>query len=390
MKRHNSDIRIGLRRDRRSRGVVVRPDGTGVIYNGRMAGLALPVPAADAFPAVSDNRITAVRKKKRHLSRKRAAGVAASFVALAVLLTGGAFVYKNSPAVLAVDGENVCYFKHMSDVTEAMKMVAEDNVPEGGILEAIDIGDSVTVKKTLGFGHEFSTPEEAEELIKTSLIDSGKMEITTASTGVTYEKFTPETDFRQDDSMLAGQERVESEAVEGEKKVTTRSAVTNGEVTKEDVLEVETVKEGSPAVIYRGTIGLPSDADWKTYDGPPVLEQGEDMVKLAKKYLGLRYVYGGNSLETGVDCVTFVINIYKKFGINIPHTYNGIKKGGVAVSMDQAQPGDVIVYNGHVAMYMGNGKIIHATRGKSWDVHISNVNYSKKRHIQTVRRFVSN
>ena len=379
--KENNDMKISLRRNRRARGVKVKPDGTEVIFNNS--------PKKQDASEVTAAGAKAGRKKRerKRLNRKQQRRWNFAMLMICILSFGCAVALSSSPSAITINGEPVCYLSDNTQASAAMLELAKDS-SVGSDVKAIDVGDTLGVKKVPGFNHEIKTADEAVDYVRNEYLKTGKAELTTASVSSRMEKFTPDADIRADDTMLAGQERLESKSDPGVQVVTTEYASTNGKKDSEDVIDVSVIEKGAPAVIYRGTIGLPEGEDYKTYSGPPVLEQGEDMIKLAKNYLGLRYVYGGNSLETGVDCVTFVINIYKKFGIKIPHTYEGIKKGGVAVSMDQAQAGDVIVYNGHVALYMGNGKIIHATRGKSWDVHISKVNYSKKRHIQTIRRFV--
>lgn len=354
-----------------------------------------------AVPAINNTNLPAVksfdppaiksRKKTRTISRRgrRALIIFIITAAVASAMMAASIVYSGLPVALSLDGETLCYLDTKSDADEALKIVAADYTPEDDELKAVNLSAPITASKVLKGNVDLKTADEAAKLIESEILEQNKATITTETINVATKKFTPEVEYRKDDKMLAGQSRIEDEGTKGKKKVTSLVTTANGEVINKDVLETEILKEGSPKIIYKGTVGLPDGEDWKTYDGPPEFKDGEEMIEFAKNYLGLRYVYGGNSLETGVDCVTFVINIYKKFGVNIPHTYNGIKKGGIAVTMDQAKAGDVIVYNGHVAMYMGNGKIIHATRGKSWNVHISNVNYSKKRHIQTIRRFVS-
>ena len=93
---------------------------------------------------------------------------------------------------------------------------------------------------------------------------------------------------------------------------------------------------------------------------------GEEIVNYAKQFLGNPYMYGGNSLTNGVDCSGFTTQIMKNFGINLHRSSSAqFSNDGYTVSRDNAQAGDLIFYgyNGsvsHVAIYMGNGQIIHA------------------------------
>lgn len=98
------------------------------------------------------------------------------------------------------------------------------------------------------------------------------------------------------------------------------------------------------------------------------------IVAAAKEALGVKYVYGGNSLSSGVDCSGFVHQIFKKVGAdviyNLPRTSNGMSKStwGEKITYEEAQPGDLMFYGSggkktvdHVAIYIGDGKIIHAS-----------------------------
>ena len=88
---------------------------------------------------------------------------------------------------------------------------------------------------------------------------------------------------------------------------------------------------------------------------------GSDVVAYAKQFVGNPYVFGGNSLTEGCDCSYFVMACFKQYGISLPRNSYAMQKSGQAVSYDCAQAGDIICYSGHVALYMGNGQIVHAS-----------------------------
>jgi cell wall-associated NlpC family hydrolase len=97
------------------------------------------------------------------------------------------------------------------------------------------------------------------------------------------------------------------------------------------------------------------------------------------RFKGNPYVWGGTSLTRGADCSGFTQSVLKNFGILIPRTSRQQSRGGRRVSMDKIQPGDLIFYrkNGvvnHVAMYIGNGKVIGAASRKE-GITIKNYNY---------------
>ena len=97
-------------------------------------------------------------------------------------------------------------------------------------------------------------------------------------------------------------------------------------------------------------ISMPSDAS-----------RGQAIANKACEYIGNKYVYGGTSLTNGIDCSAFVQAIHAKFGISVPRTSSEQRYGGKSVSYSQMLPGDVICYSGHVAIYIGNNQIVHAS-----------------------------
>ena len=117
-----------------------------------------------------------------------------------------------------------------------------------------------------------------------------------------------------------------------------------------------------------------------------VSTKGEQVIAYAKKFLGNRYVYGGTSLTNGTDCSGFTMRVYEHFGYSIPRTSVTQRNAGKAVSsLSVAKPGDIICYSGHVALYMGNNSIIHASNAKDGIKISYNAAY---RSIITIRRII--
>ncbi len=93
--------------------------------------------------------------------------------------------------------------------------------------------------------------------------------------------------------------------------------------------------------------------------------KGQQIVNYALKFVGNKYVYGGTSLTNGADCSGFTMSVYKYFGYSLPRTSAAQRTAGKKVaSLAQAQAGDLICYSGHVAIYMGNNKIVHSANSK--------------------------
>ena len=112
--------------------------------------------------------------------------------------------------------------------------------------------------------------------------------------------------------------------------------------------------------------------------------RGKDIANFACRYVGNPYVAGGTSLTNGADCSGFTFAIYKEFGISLPRTSTAQRGAGREVSLSDAQPGDIVCYAGHVAIYIGGGRIVHAST-PSTGIKYGNVNYKP---VITVRRIV--
>ena len=89
--------------------------------------------------------------------------------------------------------------------------------------------------------------------------------------------------------------------------------------------------------------------------------KGAAVVQYAKRFLGNPYVWKGNSLTNGTDCSGFTKLVYAHFGYNLPRTSYGQRGAGRRVDMRNLKAGDLILYSGHVAIYIGGGRIIHAS-----------------------------
>ena len=111
---------------------------------------------------------------------------------------------------------------------------------------------------------------------------------------------------------------------------------------------------------------------------------GKKVAKFACQYIGNPYVLGGTSLTNGADCSGFTYRVYQEFGYSIPRTSYQQRSAGTGVSYDEAQPGDLICYEGHVGLYIGGGMIVHASSAKT-GIKVSKAQY---REILAVRRII--
>ena len=114
------------------------------------------------------------------------------------------------------------------------------------------------------------------------------------------------------------------------------------------------------------------------------MSKGQSVVNYAKRFLGNPYRWGGTSLTHGADCSGFVMSVYRHFGKSLPHSSYAQRNVGRRVSsLSKAKPGDIICYSGHVAIYMGNNRVIHASNPRDGIKITKGAAY---RSIVTIRR----
>lgn len=104
-----------------------------------------------------------------------------------------------------------------------------------------------------------------------------------------------------------------------------------------------------------------------------------EICEYACQYVGNPYKWGGVSLTKGADCSGFTLSVYKNYGVSLPHSSKAQANCGTRVDLSEVQPGDLIFYGGknihHVAMYIGNGQIVHAQSAKT-GIRISSMYYN--------------
>lgn len=112
---------------------------------------------------------------------------------------------------------------------------------------------------------------------------------------------------------------------------------------------------------------------------------GSTVANYALRFVGNPYKYGGTSLTKGADCSGFTQSVFKHYGYSIPRTSTAQRKAGTKVSWSNKKAGDLICYYGHVAIYIGNNKVVHASSKKTGIKITSPANYRK---VASVRRIV--
>ena len=113
--------------------------------------------------------------------------------------------------------------------------------------------------------------------------------------------------------------------------------------------------------------------------GKGVTDVQMEVCEYARQFVGNPYVWGGTSLTRGADCSGFTLSVYKKYGVSLPHSSKSQANCGTRVDLSEVQPGDLIFYGGknihHVALYIGNGQVVHAQSTKTGIV-ISSMYYN--------------
>lgn len=129
--------------------------------------------------------------------------------------------------------------------------------------------------------------------------------------------------------------------------------------------------------------------DVTNFEGMGKFNEGQtDIISFACEFVGYPYVWGGTDPLTGADCSGFVQYVYRNFGIELPRCSWQQAEVGKEVSFEALEPGDLIFYQrgeriGHVALYIGDGKVVHA-RGKEYGICITRYDYSKPAYARRI------
>lgn len=174
----------------------------------------------------------------------------------------------------------------------------------------------------------------------------------------------------------AAEEAAKKAAEEQKKKNSTQSANTS---TSTDDSSTSSSSTGDSSANSNST----SDSTTTTPSASTGSGTGSSIASYACRFIGNPYVLGGTSLTNGADCSGFTQSVYSNFGISIPRTSGEQASGGSAVSFSDIQAGDIVCYAGHVAIYIGNGSIVHASTPTT-GIKYGNVTY---RTILSIRRY---
>lgn len=184
-----------------------------------------------------------------------------------------------------------------------------------------------------------------------------------------------ETIQEQNQIIVAEQARIAAEEEERRRREEERRRQEEEERRRQEAAQQQQQQQG-------GGSGSSSGDDGGANPGYQTNISGQTVVDFAMQFVGNPYVWGGTSLTNGCDCSGFVMSVFGHFGISLPHSSYALRSCGQGVSYSNAQPGDLICYSGHVAIYIGGGRIVGA-QSSAVGIATQNATY---RTILAVRR----
>lgn len=218
-------------------------------------------------------------------------------------------------------------------------------------------------------------------------VDEMKKNLEIEKANLLTEKATLSEQEKELDTILA-KKKAEAKNFEAMVKEAQKEAKKFKDKIKQEQKELEKLQsqqaQGGNTAANNGNYTV-TGFDTSIIDSASGSELGKNIAKYGCQFIGNPYVYGGTSLTQGADCSGFTYRIYADFGYVIPRTSTSQRSCGTGVSYENAQPGDLICYDGHVGLYVGGGYIVHASTEKT-GIKISKATYRK---ILAVRRVIS-
>lgn len=206
-----------------------------------------------------------------------------------------------------------------------------------------------------------------------------------------------ELDVQKDSlNTMIARKKQESAGFEAEIQRARQEAAVAKKLLQQDQKKLKQLQEAQKAASASGAANASSaaNATYATTNYTTVIDAasgsdlGKKVAKFACQYIGGPYVAGGTSLTGGADCSGFTYRVYSEFGYSLARTSTQQRSAGKGVNYSEAQPGDLICYDGHVGLYIGGGLIVHASNSRPYPSGGIKVSRAGYRTILAVRRII--
>lgn len=305
---------------------------------------------------------------------------------------------ENPYAVKAGD-EELFLVKDSKTAEKVIETVMDKYSPEGAQINSITVDKKLSSEVAhLKRGGEPETVMTADEAVDYVLTQNSSEDplfcVTISSETGSLQDVAAGTTYEDNKDLYEGDQKVKSEGKNGNQIVTNQTVSVNGSVVTSEVVDTAVVSEAVNSVVYKGTKEKKKETATASANdksdsakGGTVIGSGSGaaVASYGLQFVGNPYKSGGTSLTNGADCSGFTQSVYAKFGISLPRTTWGQAKVGKGVSYSEAKAGDLILYSHHVGIYIGGGKIVHASNSKKG---ICVTNAKNCGPIVTVRRIV--
>ena len=301
--------------------------------------------------------------KRKGIMRK---AVAAALVAMSLLTVKVEALDKNKQVNNEIEYDETANSKMVENINKTKIINSNNNV----VIEKNNI-EPTSVISNSNYVEPILENSEVEEIVGTKELNQS---LDNAKT--TEEVVIEETSEEQLEEIEI--DKIKDTEI-NEKTIEIKEAEINNEDPIEPVLEESNIDEVEEPIIQNETI----ESNNVTNE-----VNGQAVIDYALQFVGNDYVYGGTSLTNGTDCSGFTQKIYSNFGVEIPRTsYEQIHVGeNIGVDLDKALPGDLLCFNGHVGIYMGDGKMVHADNKRN-GINVNNVYYDKNKELKAIIRF---
>lgn len=327
-----------------------------------------------------------------------AAAVIVMMVAAAVVLqlTKPYAVYADGtkvedPYAVKAGDDELFLVKDAETAEKVIETVMDEYTPDGAQIDSIVVDRQLSSDEgDLKRGEEppvvLSEEEAVDYILEENSTDEPLFCVTISAETGSIQDISAGKTYEENADLYKGEEKVKSEGKAGDQIVTNKVVSVNGTVLTSEVVDTAVVNEAVNSVVYKGTKERPRDTIRADYSGQVLGSgSGATVASFALQFVGNPYKSGGTSLTNGADCSGFTQSVYAKFGISLPRTTGAQAHVGRGVPYSEAKAGDLICYSGHVAIYIGGGKIVHASNSKK-GICVTAAKYCGP--ILTVRRIV--